>query len=453
MILCSVLCFGVYIKAQEIRQYADTFKLQDSVEQLTEDQLLLSLIHQQSEAIKAREDSLEQVRFATDTTTAFPFYVGYADSIRIARYVAEHYGENSLFLPIVYIPEDISFLTPRDTLFNIYRLRLDTRKDIVAHNTSLVRGTLNKEALQESLIEEFHGHEPLNIHITPIRSLLPDPEGDRRAIRNALREEQTHWKREGTLMLQLTQNYVSKNWYAGGNSNFAILGIAQGNVKYDDQKRVTWEANGEWRMGFNTVAGDSLRKINANEDIFKLYTKLGINIYKQLLAYSFSADFQTHFFNTWKDNTRELKTGPLTPIRLNIATGIDYKPVAGLSIYFAPLTYKLVYANDTVHSTPTAYSIKEGERILNDVGSSLRVEWQWQPVREIKLNSTLYLYTNYHRIELDWETSCDFIITRYFSARVMIHPRYDTTVILPDDEKARLQFKELISIGFAHNFK
>ena len=48
--------------------------------------------------------------------------------------------------------------------------------------------------------------------------------------------------------------------------------------------------------------------------------------------------------------------------------------------------------------------------------------------------------------------NCDFIINKYLSARVMLHPRYDTEVVMEGDKRAKPQFRELISIGFAHKF-
>ncbi len=171
------------------------------------------------------------------------------------------------------------------------------------------------------------------------------------------------------------------------------------------------------------------------------------------MSYSISIDFQTHFFNTWKENEPTIKTGPLTPIRLNIALGLDYKPADGLSIVLSPINYKMVYANDTIRVAQTTFGIEMGKTTLNEVGSSLRVEWSWKPVREISLDTKFYCYTNYKRVELDLEIACDFIINRYFSARLMLHPRYDNTVILPNDERAKIQFKELLSIGFAHKFR
>ena len=101
----------------------------------------------------------------------------------------------------------------------------------------------------------------------------------------------------------------------------------------------------------------------------------------------------------------------------------------------------------------TDFGIPEGENMLNEVGSSLRIDWKWRPLREIKVETYFYFFTNYKRIETELEVNVDFIINRYMSAKVMLHPRYDSTVELLDDRKTKLQFKEVISVGFSHTFR
>jgi hypothetical protein len=91
--------------------------------------------------------------------------------------------------------------------------------------------------------------------------------------------------------------------------------------------------------------------------------------------------------------------------------------------------------------------------LQQDVGSSLRVEYTWKPVREVSLETKFFLFTTYRDVEVDLEVNCDFIINRWLTARLMLHPRYDTTVIMDGDSHAKLQFRELLSIGFAHKFR
>jgi len=44
------------------------------------------------------------------------------------------------------------------------------------------------------------------------------------------------------------------------------------------------------------------------------------------------------------------------------------------------------------------------------------------------------------------------MFNRYLSMRATIHPRYDTSVIQTGSQRAKIQFKELMSFGFAYKF-
>jgi hypothetical protein len=101
----------------------------------------------------------------------------------------------------------------------------------------------------------------------------------------------------------------------------------------------------------------------------------------------------------------------------------------------------------------TDFGLGENQQILNEIGSSLRLEWKWQPIREILLETKFYFFTNYKQIEVDLEIDVDFIINRYMSAKLMLHPRYDGTIDEASGQASKLQFKEVISVGFAHTFR
>ena len=168
---------------------------------------------------------------------------------------------------------------------------------------------------------------------------------------------------------------------------------------------------------------------------------------------SLSAELETRLLPTYKSNSMELKSAPFSPIRFNAAFGIDYKPVKGLSISVSPVSYKVIHIMDTVRVNPTDFGLDEHQRTQHNIGSSMRVEYVWKPVREVTIESKFYLYTNYQNVEVDLEVNCDFIINRFLSARLMLHPRYDSTVIKEGDTKAKMQFRELLSIGFSHRFR
>jgi hypothetical protein len=115
----------------------------------------------------------------------------------------------------------------------------------------------------------------------------------------------------------------------------------------------------------------------------------------------------------------------------------------------------MVYANliDPQRVNVADFGLAENQNILNEVGSSMQVQWKWRPLREIVLETKFYFFTNYKQIETELEIDVDFIINKYMSARLMLYPRYDGTIENVTEQKSKIQFKELISVGFAHTFR
>ena len=258
------------------------------------------------------------------------------------------------------------------------------------------------------------------------------------------------WTRKANSMVQFSENFVSDNWYQGGSSNISILGILTGQLNYDNKKNIQWDNTAEWRAGFNSVEGDTIRLLNTNDDIFKVYSKLGIKAEGNWF-YSGSVDFSTQFFKNYKGvNSTVMKASFMTPVRLNVSVGLDYKYKKMFSIMLSPVSFKYIYARDIVNVSPKLFGIPVGEKVLSQIGSSFKTQFSYAPVREIQLDSKLSFYTNYEKVEVDWEVVGNFTINRYLSTRLSLNPRYDNTVILAAGEKAKIQFKELLSFGFSY---
>ena len=328
-----------------------------------------------------------------------------------------------------------------DTLTLAERMRLDSIERELREIDSL-------RTANEGLVMQTIAQVPT---IEVAKAWVKEEVEDRNDLLQAIHEMRSPWRREATIMAQITQNYVTDNWYQGGSSSFAGLGIAKGQVSYI-RERFSWENTGEWRIGGSTVSADSLHKVNTTDDLFRIYSKANLRIVSKLFT-SLSAELETRLLPTYKSNSMELKSAPFSPFRFNAAFGIDYKPVKGLSISVSPVSYKVIHIMDTVRVNPTDFGLDEHQRTQHNIGSSMRVEYVWKPVREVNIESKFYLYTNYQNVEVDLELNCDFIINRFLSARLMLHPRYDSTVIKEGDTKAKMQFRELLSIGFSHRFR
>lgn len=384
-----------------------------SAQVVDEDDILLELVAQQSRDIHANDTLWKQ-------------YI------------------SPLCLPLVYIAEPIHTL--RDTTkdrTSLSAIRMNARRYVTTHCANLYVAVYDPSKIE--VIDD----EPIKIP----RAIVRDMEEDKLDIARALRDRNSYWRKEINLSAQITQNYASENWYQGAVNSFAMLTSVKGFINYK-RKNLVWENTGEWRTGFSTVSGDSIRKVNTTDDIFRLSSKVGYQVHKQWYI-SLMGEFRTNFWNTWRKNKRTLASSFLTPVRFTLGLGVDYQPIKGLNINLSPAAYKLVYA---LRDSPdlvdvTEYGIEEGSDLLSEFGSSVRVDWKWKPLRELEMETKFYFFTNYHRVETELELDFNFIINRYLSAKVMLHPRYDSTTEVKEGRKSKLQFKELISVGFSHTFR
>lgn len=258
------------------------------------------------------------------------------------------------------------------------------------------------------------------------------------------------WTNRANAMLQFSQNFISDNWYQGGSNNTSILGVVNGRFNFDNKKGVQWENFVEWRLGFNSVEGDTLRFLNTNDDILRASSKIGIRAGGDWF-YSSSLDFQTQFFNSYRSvNSNVLRTTFLTPVRFNVGVGMDYKYKRTFSMMIAPVSYRFIYASDTVRIHQRSFGIPRGKKALSELGSSIRLEYNYGTYRDFQINSKLRLFTNYERFEIDLEVTGNFVINRYLSTRISLNPRYDNTVYLAGGEKAKIQYRQLITFGLSY---
>jgi Protein of unknown function (DUF3078) len=254
------------------------------------------------------------------------------------------------------------------------------------------------------------------------------------------------WTKKATGLAQFSQNYASANWYQGANSNVAVLGNLAGKLNYNDGNYIQWDNDAEWRMGFNTVSQPALRSYNTNDDILRATSKLGVKAGGKFF-YSASVDFSTQLFDNYKSITStELKSTFFTPVRFNIGLGLDYKV---LSLMVSPFSYKYIYMNDVKNLSPNLFGIAAGKNVLSEVGSALKVLYTYSPMERVLIDTKFSFYTNYTKVEVDWETVCTLTINRFLSTRISLNPRYDNTII---GETQWIQFKQLMSVGFSYKF-
>ena len=261
------------------------------------------------------------------------------------------------------------------------------------------------------------------------------------------------WSYKGDYFLQFLQNYVSSNWYKGGESNYSMVGSATIEANYNNKQKVKWENKLEMKLGFMTSKSDSLREFKSTEDLLRLTSKLGLQASKkwyytlQMIAY-------TQFARGYKSNDPVLYSDFMSPFNLNVSLGMDYaveafdKKLKG-SVHLAPIAYNYRYVGR--RALGTRYGLKEGNRSMHEIGSQFTVDLEWKFSDNINWKTRLYGFTSYKRAELEWENTFTFKLSKYISTNLFIYPRFDDGATRLDDH-GYWQLQEYFSLGFSYSF-
>lgn len=261
------------------------------------------------------------------------------------------------------------------------------------------------------------------------------------------------WKYSGDYYLQMLQNYVSSNWYKGGESNYSMVASVTMQANYNNKQKVKLDNKLEMKLGFQTSRGDTLHSFKTSEDLIRYTGKLGLQASKKWY-YSLQLIAYTQFMRGYKSNDKKVYSDILSPLNINLSVGMDYnvewfnKKLTG-NIHLAPLAYNFKYVGRK--ELATRYGLDEGKHTLNDFGSECTVDLTWAFTNTIKWKARLYGYTTYERAEVEWENTISFQFNKYITSNLFIYPRFDDGA-KKDESHGYWQLKEYMSIGFAYSF-
>lgn len=318
------------------------------------------------------------------------------------------------------------------------------RPDLVKNNESRLRevGSLREDVYQE-----------LTQQVDLTEKAAPVPEEPEAVPVGLVVVKPNFWKFKADGYLQFLQNYVSGNWYKGGESNYSAVGALTLDLNYNDKDRITFDNKLEMKLGFQTSRTDTVHKFKTNNDLLRFTSKLGLQAHKrwyytlQLLTY-------TQFARGYKANNEFVYSDFFSPFKLNVGIGMEYK-VEALnkkltgSLNFLPLSFNFTYVGRKALTSRNG--ITGDHHTLEDFGSQFTANLQWKLTDQVTWKTRFYANTSYHSALVEWENQFQLQISKYISANLFLYPRFDDTNVY-DDELGYFQFQEYSSLGISYTF-
>lgn len=267
-----------------------------------------------------------------------------------------------------------------------------------------------------------------------------------------------YWLHSFGVALQMSQAYISPNWYQGGKNALSFIGSIGYGVKLNQKFHPNHmlEASVSYKLAMSSTPDDSLRKVQITEDLFQLTAKGGIKALEHWF-YSVALNFKTQLFKSYPVNSNQLAAAFLSPGELNLGLGMTYDYMSpskkfSINASISPVSWNMKMVTNT-DMDPATFGIDNGHRTKNQIGSSTEIKLDWKITRDISLQSRLFAFTQYEDSQLDWENTINFSINRFLSAMFYTHLRYDSTTPRAEDSNWHYwQFKEILSLGFSYKF-
>ena len=272
------------------------------------------------------------------------------------------------------------------------------------------------------------------------------------------------WKKGGTFAVNIGQMALS-NWQGGGQTSVSGNSILSVFANYKKGKKA-WDSSLDMAYGLIKQGNGPWIK---SDDRIELNSKYGQQFKKnKKMYYGGILNFRSQFAPGFAETTNtSVISRIMSPGYLTGALGIDYKPNKSLSIFLAPFSYRGTFVLDETLNAIGAFGVDTNSTLRNELGGLFMAKYQKDVMKNINLKTQLTLFSNYmespQNIDVLWDVLISMKINKYISTTISTTLIYDHDILLPltaTDENGnqisfsgrRVQFKEVLNIGFNYKF-
>ena len=278
------------------------------------------------------------------------------------------------------------------------------------------------------------------------------------------------WSHKGNIGLNFGQSSFT-NWAAGGQNTVNGQGIFNYEIHYLKDKF-------KWDNTLNTALGysyfDFKKKPIKTDDKIE-FTSLATLKATEHLNYGVELAFRSQFaygFDYTKDSTQYISKF-LAPAYISLGLGIEWVPNPHFSLYFSPITGRITIVNDDYLASIGAFGVNELDKndtvvhtnyakVRYEFGARAVAKFQYPLAKNIDFNSKLELFSNYLKnpqyIDVDWQNMLVLKVNDWLNCNLSTHLIYDRDIPFYDEnnvkiEGSKVQFKEVLAVGFMVNLK
>ncbi len=289
------------------------------------------------------------------------------------------------------------------------------------------------------------------------------------------------WVKGGTFNVNFSETGY-QNWATVTDNTVTVNSLLSLFAKYTKGKWA-WENYGDFAYGQSRLS--SIGSFRKSDDRINVTSKLGYGASSKLfytLLFNFSSQFSPGYtYNKNYNNTKDtgiLNSKFLSPAKIELSLGMDYKPTSYLSIFFSPLANRIIICADTnlskIYLAPRAQDLVNGKvqggtkTYRYEFGASLKFLFQKDVMKNVNLKSRLDFFTDYldkeHNVDIYWDFILAMKVNKYISASAGATVIYDNDIAVPLQTSVngiegyygasgpRTQFRHTIGVGLAYKF-
>jgi len=257
----------------------------------------------------------------------------------------------------------------------------------------------------------------------------------------------------GTVLNASFSQVSLSNWASGGENSLSLTGLSNSNIDYKKDK-ISWENTFEFAYGIIKQGNASVEKSDDKIDIASKFGRKLDSVWRVAAAVNFQSQFAPGYDTITDPVTGEemqvLVSEFMSPGYITSSIGIEYKPREEFFVFISPLTGKTTIVLNDELSDAGAFGVDPGDNIRNELGSYIKSGLKVPVMENVTFQTKLSLFSGYENpdeIDVNWETLFLLKVNKYITTN------FSTNLIYDRDVTTKTQFKEVLSVGVAFEFK